>query len=475
MTGKFIATGMRAVLAASLTWATALVCYDLNSNRSIASMALVLEVLAVAAWGDWLVAILTSAAASLAFSYYFVDSIGFGITSWEGAITLSMMVFTALTGSQLALRAHRRAAEAIRRREEMERLQQLGNCLLASNTVAEAAENVVAKVVELFGVSGAVLRIEGEEHPFQSGTLTPGRSSSIQFHPPLGPRLATSVLELHGTQPSAEVRSALANLICLVFDRARNAEERARIESTQRGEELRNTVLNALAHNFRTPLTSIKAAASMLRGSREIPTAHGQELVAVIDEEADRLDQLIRESLDLARIEAHQANPRLERCSLSEVAAVVTARVSRYLGKRELIVDIPYNLPPILGDSFLLEQMLMQVVDNAWKYSPPGARIRISAGERQEVVVLTVWNQGAQIPDDERARIFGKFYRGAVNRSQVEGTGLGLAIAKAIVETHGGTIWLDAEPDGPAFRFSLPVERMGTLSDRESYSIADRR
>ena len=462
---KFFGTGSRVLLAAILTWATALACYDLHSNRSIASMSLVLEVLAVAAWGDWLLAVLTSAAASLAFSYYFVDNLGFRITSLEGAITFSMMVTTSLVGSQLAIRAHRRAVEAIRRREEMARLQQLGNVLLATHTVAEAAHNVVEKVVELFGVSGALLTID--DHSFQAGVLTPGRSSRIE--------LQSAALELHGEQPSAEVRSALANLIELVIDRARNAEERARVEATQKGEELRNTVLNALAHNFKTPLTSIKAAASMLRGSGEIPSLYGRELVTVIDEEADRLDLLIRESLDLARIEARQANPRLESCSLADIAAIVVARISRYLGKRDIAVDIPYNLPPIQGDSFLLEQMLMQVVDNAWKYSRPGARIRIGAVAREEDVVLTVWNEGPQIPADEQARIFGKFYRGAVNRSQVEGTGLGLAIARAIVETHGGTIWLDSEPDGPAFRFSLPVDRTGKTSDRESYCIADRR
>jgi len=462
---KFFGTASRVLLAASLTWATALACYDLHSNRSIASMSLVLEVLAVAAWGDWLLAVLTSAAASLAFSYYFVDNLGFRITSLEGAITFSMMVTTSLVGSQLAIRAHRRAVEAIRRREEMARLQQLGNVLLATHTVAEAAHNVVEKVVELFGVSGALLTID--DHSFQAGVLTPGRSSRIE--------LQSAALELHGEQPSAEVRSALANLIELVIDRARNAEERARVEATQKGEELRNTVLNALAHNFKTPLTSIKAAASMLRGSGEIPSLYGRELVTVIDEEADRLDLLIRESLDLARIEARQANPRLESCSLADIAAIVVARISRYLGKRDIAVDIPYNLPPIQGDSFLLEQMLMQVVDNAWKYSRPGARIRIGAVAREQDVVLTVWNEGPQIPADEQARIFGKFYRGAVNRSQVEGTGLGLAIARAIVETHEGTIWLDSEPDGPAFRFSLPVDRTGKTSDRESYCIADRR
>ncbi len=469
-------TGVRAVLAGVLTWGTAVLCQHLDFNRSIASMVLLLEVLAVAARGEWLLAVLTSAVASMAFNYYFVDSVdSFRITSRDGAITFSMMLITALTGSRLAIQAQRRAAEAIRRREEMERLQQLGNVLLATNTVAEAAGNVVDKVVRLFGVSGAVLRIEGEAQAFQAGNLTPGQSSSIQLHPPFQPGSAANVLELHGAQPSAEVCSALANLINLVLDRARNAEQRARIEATQRGEELRNTVLNALAHNFKTPLTSIKAAASMLRGSREMPSAHGRELVAVIDEEADRLDQLIRESLDLARIEAHRANPCIELCSMSEIAAVVASRVGRYLGKRELVVDISDDLPPIPGDGFLFEQMLMQVVDNAWKYSRPGAQIRIGAVQQGQEVILTVWNQGAGIPDDERERIFDKFYRGAVNRSQVEGTGLGLAIAKAIAEAHGGAVWLDAETDGPAFRFSLPVEKTGKTSDREPYYIADRR
>jgi two-component system sensor histidine kinase KdpD len=326
----------------------------------------------------------------------------------------------------------------------------------------------VIKIVELFGVSGAILRLQGPARLFQCGVLSPGEVCAIPLHSD-GDR---NVLELYGPQPSAEVRSALANLANLVLDRARSAEQRALVEAAQRGEELRTTVLNALAHNFRTPLTSIKAAASMLRGSTEIPSAHGRDLVAVIDEEADRLDQLIRESLDLARFESHRANPRIEQCLVGDIAARVTARVARYLGGRELIVDIADGLPPIRGDSFLFEQMLMQVVDNAWKYSKPGAQIRIGAARSGENLILTVQNQGSPIPDDERDRIFGKFYRGAVYRSGVEGTGLGLAIAKAIAEAHGGSIWLDSEPDGPAFRFSLPVET-GYASDREAYNFAD--
>ena len=99
----------------------------------------------------------------------------------------------------------------------------------------------------------------------------------------------------------------------------------------------------------------------------------------------------------------------------------------------------------------------MQVMDNAWKYSRADAHIQFSASQEGDRLVLTIRNEGMQIPEDEQAKIFGKFYRGAANRSQVEGTGLGLSIAKAIVEAHGGKIWLDAESAGPAFRFLLPA------------------
>lgn len=445
-------TGIGVILASGLIWATSACLIALDVNRSIAAMALVLEVLAVAASGDWLLAVLASIAASLAFSWYYIDAVNsFRITSAEGGTTLAMMIFTALTGSHLAVRAQRRAEEAIGRREEMERLHQLGNVLLLANTVQEAADNAVRKVVELFGVPCAILRLEHKT--FQAGAAANQPVVRLE----LESGTSKNALELYGVQPSAEVSSALANLIKLVLDRARNAEDRARIEAAQRGEELRTTVLNALAHNFKTPLTSIKAAASMLRGSNEVPSAQGKELVVVIDEEADRLAQLIRESLDLAQIESRQIDPRRDQCSFSEIAAGVVSRVSRYLAGRELIIDISEDLPAIEGDQFLFSQMLMQVVDNACKYSRHGSRIEISALAEGSYVILTVRNEGIPIPDDEKDRIFDRFYRGAGNRSRIEGTGLGLAIAKTIAEAHGGSVWLESEPGGPAFKFSLPV------------------
>jgi two-component system sensor histidine kinase KdpD len=428
----------------------------MNTNRATATMALLLVVVAVAARGDWLLSVLTSASASLAFSWYFIDSIGsLSITTVQGAVTFSAMAVTALTVSRFSVRARRRADEAVRRRQEMEKLQQLGGSLLTAGTVADASEKACAGIVDLFGVAGAAIRFPATGAEYRHGNVQ-GDASVFD----LG---EGSSLTLYGFQPSAEVSVAVGQIVGLVLDRTRALEQKTRDEATRRSDELRATILDALAHNLKTPLTSIKAAASVLRGSHAVPREQARELIAAIDEEADRLTRLIEDSLELARLEALPARMRVEPCAVADIVDNVTSRLVRYLGNRELRVCIPRDLPAIVGDRFLFEQMLNQVVDNAWKYSKPGARIGIEAAQQQNGILLTVRNEGSTISCLEKDRIFGRFYRGAVH-SKVEGTGLGLAIAKAIAEAHGGSIWLDSEPEGPAFRFLLPVGGNGELN-----------
>jgi two-component system sensor histidine kinase KdpD len=444
----------RIAAAAALTWATTALLSGFGVNRSIVSMALLVEILAVATLGDWLLSVSTSTVASLAFSWYFIEAVNsLRITTPEGAVTFSAMVITALTVSQLALRARRRADEAIQRRAEMEQLQRFGAALMLTVSVVDAAERVVENVISLFGLKGAALHLRDSDREFARGSVE-GECSYIDVG-------RAAELRVYGESPSAEFRSALGQVVGLVLDRARGFEEAASKEAARRGDQMRTTILDALAHNFKTPLTSIKAAASTLRVSSDLSSAANAELVSVIDEEADRLDLLIRESLNLARIEDYRLNPRRETCSVPEIVNAVAERVERHMRGRELDIAIPPELPSLRGDRFLFEQMLMQVVDNAWKYSKPGTPIGISAAQANGRVILTVKNEGNPVPDDERDRIFGKFYRGAVSRSRVEGTGLGLAIAKAIAEAHGGAVWVDTELSGPAFRFSLPVGATG--------------
>lgn len=438
----------------SAVWLLAAIVFRVApSEDQTAAMLLLFAVLLVSTLADRALAIVTSLAASLSFSYFFIDPVyTLSINTIKDAVSFGVFLMVALIASHLSIRARVRAEESERRRSEMERLQKLGSALAGTDTVTETAGKAVHEIVRLFG-GGAIISINGPGAPFRAG------SDGGYGGPPVVVRTFNdrAVLELYGEAPSVEVRSALVNLLGFVLDRAAAAEDRARIESAKRGEELRTTVLNALAHNFRTPLTCIKAAASMMRGSESIPGTYSQELVEVIDEEADRLDELIRDSLDLARIQSRQANPRLENCSVASIIASVTGKMKRYLASHKIVVDVAEGLPCLRGDRFLFEQMLTQVLDNAWKYAATGARIWISAEQKGEELILTIRNEGPQIPEDERGLIFDRFYRGARSRAGIEGTGLGLAIAKTIAEAHGGRIWLDTDPAGPTFRFAFPA------------------
>ena len=455
---------LRIILFAALVWIVDWICFQLGVSRDTAGMALLLTVLATATRGDWWLAIVTVGSACLAFNYFHIDDIGsLAIRTLDGAVTFTALVVTAVTGSHLAIRARHRADEAERRREEMDRLQQLGGSLLAPNTLAELGQVLVNRVVELFGAKTSVLRVEGQE--FLAGETPTG--DPVQLRIKTGKE--NVVLSLYGVRPSTEVTDALSHLVDLALDRARASEDRARMESAGRGEQLRNTVLNALAHNFKTPLTCIKAAASMLRRSSSVSCEARRDLIIAIDEEADRLAKLIGDSLDLAHIEAHRMSPRDERCDVRSLLRKIVEHTSRYLGGRGVTLEIPENLPPVCGDQFLLEQMFTQIIDNAWKYSQPGAAIRIEARTASQRVLVTIQNEGRPIPEDENERIFDRFYRGAWHRCTIEGTGLGLPIARSIAQVHGGALWLDQEPGGPAFRFLLPVATITPSREREKH------
>jgi two-component system sensor histidine kinase KdpD len=417
-------------------------------------MAMMLEVLASAAPGDWLLAVLTSLAASVALNWYYIEEEGsLRITTPDGWIAFSAMLVTGLAGSAMAVRARRRAREAEEHSADMERLQRLGHALLSRNSLLESAEHAVKQVAELFGASGVEVVIEGMRNPVRTGNCDDQNLAARVSLDLLSPK---SELALFGAGVSGLTLDAIGQLIGLALGRARSHEELSRIDVERRGEELRAVVLNGLAHNFRTPLTSIKAAASALRATAWLTENAGKELGEIIEEEADRLDRLIGESLRFARIESHTVNPRWEECSLAQVTSKVVMRLAGHLRGRELVVDVSESLPSIKGDRFLLEQMVFEVVDNAWKYSRPGSRVSIEGTTEGSSVVLTVRTQGDEIADNERDLIFAKFYRGAVHRSSIEGTGVGLAVARAIVDAHRGSIRLDSEPGGQAFRFSLP-------------------
>jgi two-component system sensor histidine kinase KdpD len=452
----------RIVVTSSALWFAGAICRALEWNRTTTALLLLLGVLAFATLRDRVLAVAGAIVASLSLEHFFIADAGeyyqyYQLSRLRAICMFATMLITASVASELSIRGYRRAREAEARREEMGRLQIFSASLMGAQTVSETATMAVRCLVDLFSASRAELRTARASFVWPA-EAQPGSRSHERVLLPLeyGGRHAS--LEVWDALPSPEVASALGNLLELALDRATTFEDRAQLEAVRRGNELRTTILNAVAHDFRTPLTSIKAAATALRASSAAIFGPDRDLIQVINEEADRLEALIRESLALARLESLGEIAR-ELCSIPTIISNVTTRLARYLDRRRVEIDVPPDIPEVPGDRFLLELMLIQVVDNAWKYSRPGARIVISAYRDDHNIGISVWNEGLRIPDYERQRIFDKFYRGVSDRGRTEGSGLGLAIAKSIAEAHRGAVWLEDAPDGTRFQFRLPIEK----------------
>ncbi|MBI5632278.1 MAG: DUF4118 domain-containing protein [Nitrospirae bacterium] len=220
-------------------------------------------------------------------------------------------------------------------------------------------------------------------------------------------------------------------------------------------ETLRSTMLSSVSHDLRTPLAAITGAATTLLQQDAILDQHNKrELTQTIAEEAEHLNQIIRNVLDMTRLESRAITIKKEWQSLEEIAGVVLNRLSEKLKDRRISVTLPEDLPLIPFDPLLIEQVLMNLFGNAVKYTPAGTPLEISAAVREGEVMIEVADRGPGLPQGSEEHIFEKFVRGSGPGS---GIGLGLAICRAIVTAHGGSIWAEnRDGGGAAFRFTLP-------------------
>jgi two-component system sensor histidine kinase KdpD len=239
--------------------------------------------------------------------------------------------------------------------------------------------------------------------------------------------------------------------------RAREDERRARMV-LQESDRLKSGLLNAVSHDLRTPLASIKGAASaLILPDGNLAARDRTDLLQTINEEADRLNRLVSNLLDLSRIEAGALRPVLDWYDIHEVVDTVLPRLRALVGGRPLRVDIRYNGPAIRIDLLRIEQLLFNLVENAAKYTPRGSPIELAACNSPEGIALAVIDHGPGIPEQQRARLFRSFQRGREHSDRHPGTGLGLAICRGIAEAHGGNIRVEDTPGGGAtFVVTLP-------------------
>ncbi len=465
------------VMALGTVAAVTVVCRRLPLNPTTMALTFLLVVLAVASrWGLTL-ATTTAIAATLAFNYFFLPPLGtFTISDPQNWVALLAFLTSAILASRLSERARRETLNATRRRKEVERLYFLSQQLLATDNVMELLNSIPGFVCDAFGLRAAAMYLPsrrevyrtGFDHPELTeetlqgvsgrGELVVDEARLLCFVPlRIGVKPVGS-LGLEGAVLSRETLEAVGSLIAISIERAGAVETLTRNEAAREGEKLRSALLDSVTHELRTPLTAIKLSVTTLLSPDPVSAEGRQELLTVINEETDRLNRLVGEAAEMAQLDAHQVELRCEPHRVRDIvnAAIESSKQSQ--GGREVILQLPETLPQIRVDDERIAEVLVQLLENAAKYSPAGMPITITAEPTGAMVRISVADQGPGIDDMEQSLIFDKFYRGRDQRYRVQGTGMGLAIAKAIVEAHHGTIDVTSQVgSGSVFHFTVPA------------------
>jgi two-component system sensor histidine kinase KdpD len=269
----------------------------------------------------------------------------------------------------------------------------------------------------------------------------------------LGVRPAEAALPLSPDQ--LELLEALARQAASGLERVRLAEEAEQARVAAETERLRSTLLSSVSHDLRTPLATITGAASSLLQPGALDEKSERELKEAIYDEAERLNRLVTNLLDMTRLESGSLRLNRDWQSLEELVGTALARLERHVGGRRVTVSIPADLPLVPVDGLLIEQALVNLLDNAFKYAGPASSIDVTARISDASVLVEVADEGPGLPSGSEDRVFEKFYRAA---SGPRGSGLGLPICKAIVTAHGGRIWAQNRGTrGAVFRFTLPL------------------
>ncbi len=448
-----------------------------NVNPTTVALTFLLVVLLLASRWGLTIATTTAIVATLAFNYFFLPPIHtFTITDPQNWIALLAFLSSAIVASRLSERARREALNATRRRKEVERLYFLSQQLLATDNVMELLNSIPHYVRDAFGLTAAAMFLPkrkevyrtGVDHPELSaeqleavsgrGELVIDEEHQLCFVPlRIGVKPVGS-LGLEGAVLSRETLEAVGSLIAISIERAGAVETLTRAEAARESENLRSALLDSVTHEFRTPLTAIKLSVTTLLSTPQIEADGRKDLLNVINEEADRLNRLVGEAAEMAQLDAQKVELRRETYAIRQVIEAALERSKQVLAGREIKLRLPDSLPSVRIDLERIAEVLVQLLENAAKYSSPGTPITISAEPSGKMVALSVADRGPGIDDMELSLIFEKFYRGRDQRYRVQGTGMGLAIAKAIVEAHGGTIGVTSQlGSGSVFHFTVPA------------------
>ena len=400
----------------------------------------------------------------LTFNYFFIPPY-YTLAVHQPADVVILVIFmvVAVVISQLVGRMQASLIAATAREREATQLYELSIALTGLHNEHAIAQILARQVQEVSQGEHVELNLTGTE-PFSFHL--PEVSSPIR-----PPELTVSIQAARGnlgeillwksatpiTSGEKRLLETFASQGALALERARLAQAESRAKVLEESDHLKSILLSSVSHELRTPLSTIKAASSSLRGNEVGWDSPARvELIKAIDDEADHLNMLVGNLLDMSRIESGAFKPKREWNILSEIVGSVLARMRHSADEHKIEIDVSENLPFVPVDYVQMEQVFTNLVSNSLKYAPSNTLIRIQANIQNDTIHVQVSNQGPQVPPEHLERIFDKFYR-ITAADRVTGTGLGLSICKGIIEAHGGQIWAENIPDGLAFNFTIPL------------------
>jgi two-component system sensor histidine kinase KdpD len=388
-------------------------------------------------------------------------------------VTLLAFVLVALTVSRLSARVTRAAREAESRGGQMHDLYEFTRMTLQMNLHLEPGPQLAELVHEIFSLE-AVAVFDADLHTvYQAGNwdVDPQELAQNVYYfetsdddPATG--LGRRVVRL-GTVPvgslvvrgetSPMTNNAIASLIAISFDRYRAFANEARIETERRTEQLRATVLDNLAHAYKTPLTAIRAASTGL-GEMGHLSAGQAELVGLIDEQTAVLNELTTRLLTTARLDAGKVALHAAPVGVGPMLEEIVASLKDRLASMRVSIDLKDDNLVLLCDRQLMIMLLTQYIDNACKYSVFGTAITIRVVHTNAEAIFSVHSYGPVIPMADRERIFNRYYRSSTQSNRAAGTGIGLSVAKRVAVIHGGYVWVTSdEIEGTTFFAAIPA------------------
>jgi two-component system sensor histidine kinase KdpD len=442
--------------------------------------------------------LLSSLLGVLTFNFFFVPPIyTFAVANMEHLFVLVVFFLVALVTSTMATKLRMELEKATEREQRTFILYTLSREIAAKDDTDQVLKIFVDKVAETLDVAAIVLTRGPTEKDFHQTNsdgydavldekeclvarwvMEHGQpagkdlgifegSRSLLFFPVKADDQTLAVLGIRPHVENSELSpdqrqliETFVNLASVAITRLRFAKEAEQTKWLAESERLHRTLLNSISHDFRTPLASITGAVTSLLAEDSVYSRETKNIfLSTIKEEAHRLNRFIENLLDMVRLESGTLELNMKWCDIQDVIGVVLRETGDALHGHPVRISVPPDAPFVMADFILIEQVMINLLENAAKYSLPNGEISISVYCQGNDLLLTVADPGPPIPKIEIEHVFDKFYR--VNSSKhISGTGLGLSICKGIIEAHRGNIWVDSSPEyGNRFTFSLPVAK----------------